>query len=113
MGVGPDATVAMSDDDPDRKSIGTWVPEDSASRFDDFDLDALEEFDETLKRAYDGTYSRSEHMRRAMLLYLKVHQRWAKLEEWDRPDSARALALEVTSAMRTAYTQDVGERGGE
>lgn len=91
-------------------SIGAWVAPSSVAEYGEFDSDDLERFDAYCKRVYPGSYSRSEHMKRAMGLYLAVHERVDELDEW--PDAAETDDLErfVQGALKTAYDQDLRDR---
>lgn len=93
----------------DETSIGVWVSGRQQSEHA-FDLDVLEEFDDWTQRSSWGSDHRSDHMKNAMFLYLRVLQQFDRLEQWDVPEDERELARFVTGAMKDAYEQDVRDR---
>lgn len=95
---------------PDEEtSVGVWIQGQQKSEHA-FDLPTLEEFDGWTQRSGYGSDHRSDHMKNAMFLYLRVLQTFDQLDQWDTPEEPRELSRFVTGAMKDAYEQDLRDR---
>lgn len=92
------------------QSFGVWISPRGTADYDEFDLEDMERFEDTMKLAYSGSYSRSDHIRRAMSLYLAVHDRISDLEEWPDPAEIDDLDRFVAGALKDAHQADVESR---